>query len=115
LPGVIANRGRVAHHDKQVADVQRVRGQQITLDAQEVAPARGKVQHRLDAGFSLHQVRHRPRAHAHSCARRIGNVDHVRALLLEHQRAGKHAAHVKALGRAHLDADNKCACRELVG
>ena len=81
--GIIADGGRVAHDDKHVADAKRVRSEQISLDAQQVASAGGEVQRGLDAHFALHHITHRPGGHAHARHRGVGNVDHVRARIGE--------------------------------
>ncbi len=43
--GIIADGGRIAHHDKNIAHSQGMRRQQIALHPQQVAPAGGKMQH----------------------------------------------------------------------
>ena len=47
--GVVTDLGGVAHDHEEVAQVQRVRRQQIALYAQQIAAARGEVQHGLQA------------------------------------------------------------------
>ena len=50
-----------------------------TLDAEQIAPAGWKVQHRFDICFPLDKAANSPRAHAHARHGAVRHVDHIRA------------------------------------
>ena len=101
--GVVADGGRVAHHHKDVADAQGVRRQQIALHAQQVAPAGGEVQRGLHPHLALHQVAHRPGAHAHARHWAVGYVDHIRPGLGQQAGARQQLVGGKTTRRVHLN------------
>ena len=76
---VIADGGWIAHDDKDIAHIECVRGQQVALNAQQVAAAGGEVQNGFDICFALDETAYRPGAHAHARHRAVSNVDHIRA------------------------------------
>ncbi len=50
--GEISDGGRVPHHDEHIAHSQRVRGQQVALDPQQIAAAGGKCSTVSTSNFS---------------------------------------------------------------
>ncbi|MCG3142429.1 MAG: hypothetical protein HDKAJFGB_03897 [Anaerolineae bacterium] len=67
------------------------------------------MQNAFRADFSLNEMRHRPRAHSHLRARRIGDVDHIRARLFQNHCARENFVGIETARRRHFDADDKMA------
>ena len=105
--GVVADRGWVAHDNEYVAYIECVRGQQVALNAQDVASAGGEVQGGLDPGFALNEVADRPRTHAHARHGAVGHIDHVRAGFGQHASPGQEFLGSQSARWIHLDGGDK--------
>ncbi len=79
---------------------------QVSLQPQQVAPARREVQHGLDLTL-LDQPARRPRAHAHLGHRAVGDVDHVGPRGRERLGGRHERADVERARRLHLDGDDE--------
>ncbi len=75
--GVIADCGRIAHNNKNVADAQRMGSEQVTLDAQQIATSGRKVQGGVDPNPEIDEAADRPGAHSHPGHRAVSDVDHI--------------------------------------
>ncbi len=105
--GVIADRGRVAHHHEHVADPQRVGRQQVALDAQQVATAGGEMQGHVHAHLALDHVTHRPGRHPHARHGTVGHVDHIRSGFGKHGCPGNDFVRRQAARRVHFNGNDK--------
>ena len=91
----------------------RVRAQQLGLNAENVAVAAAEVVHRLDAGLLLDQLAGDLGAHAGAGARTVGNVDAIDAVLGTESRAGDFPRRIHAARRQDLDEGDELARRQL--
>ncbi len=112
--GVIADGGRVAHDNEDIAQAEGMGSQQVALDAQQVAAPGGKMQRGLNPHLALDHIADRPGGHAHVRHRAVSHVDHIRAGLLEQGSPGDEFMGGEAARRIHLGGNDKFAFGQLL-
>ena len=111
--GIVAHLRRIAGDADQIANPDRGRSQQVTLNAQHITIAASVVQNRIDAHFALNEQRKRLVAHARRRPRTVRDVDRVHAHRFQKPRPFNLLQNVDPLWRDNLDHGDKLAASQL--
>src|SRR5207249_12052074 len=90
---VVARARRVTGHGQDVANAERVRGQQVGLDAHEIPVPAGEVHVDVETGCLAHEDGGRQHGHADAAERAVVDVDDLHATLLEELGASSELFH----------------------
>ena len=104
---VVTHLRRVAGYDHQVVQAQRVIGEQVGLQAEQVAIAHAEMHQRLHAKLAPHLQCQCPVGHADRGPRTISDVDHIHAGRLQHPRRLYRPCRIEPRRRVHLHRDRK--------
>ena len=110
---VVARARRVTGHGQDVANAERVRAQQVGLDAHEIPVPAGEVHVDVETGCLAHEDGGRQHGHADAAERAVVDVDDLHATLLEELGALHELFHGVAARRIELHAHDEAALLEL--
>src|SRR2546430_2227152 len=109
---VVADAWRIAGERDDVANTERVRGDQLRLERHQVLVAGGEVDQGVDANLLPDHERQRERAHADPRHRAVTDIDGVGARSFDELSTGDALGRIEAARWVDLHADDERAGRE---